>query len=119
MREPGLVGVAHRDAISGAKAGAGLGRAGHQGVDGERGRGVGVGQPVDGGPLVLAHPVQQAGAGEGAQQGVTQHVGSEGGAAGGFGFLLLQALSASSCFTRSRSASAPSSSWTTASASGS
>jgi hypothetical protein len=36
--------------------------------------------------------VQQAGAGQGAQQGVTQHVGGESGPAGGCGFLLLAAL---------------------------
>uniref|UniRef100_A0AAU1ZP72 Uncharacterized protein n=1 Tax=Streptomyces sp. NBC_00093 TaxID=2975649 RepID=A0AAU1ZP72_9ACTN len=86
-----MVGVVHRDAVPGAKAAAGLVRAGRQGVDGERGRGVGVGQPVDGGPLVLAQRVQEAGAGQGAQQGVAQDVGGERGAAGGFGFLLLAA----------------------------
>ncbi|KOU75155.1 hypothetical protein ADK57_06625 [Streptomyces sp. MMG1533] len=48
----------------------GLRGRGEQSVDGERGRGVGVGQPVDGGLLVLAERVQQAGAGVGAQQGV-------------------------------------------------
>ncbi|MFF3336246.1 hypothetical protein ACFYWX_43200 [Streptomyces sp. NPDC002888] len=92
MREPGLVGVAHRDAVPGAKAGVGLVRAGQQGVDGERGRGVGVGQRLDGGPLVLAQRAQEAGAGQGAQQGVAQDVGGERGTAGGFGFLLLEAL---------------------------
>lgn len=65
---------------------------GEQYVDDERGRGVGLGQPVDGGPLVLAQRVQEASAGEGAQQGVAQDVGGEGCTAGGFGFLLLAAL---------------------------
>lgn len=55
-------------------------------VDGVRGRGVGVGQSVDGGLLVRGERVQQAGAGQGAQQGVTQDVGGERGAAGGFSF---------------------------------
>jgi hypothetical protein len=51
-------------------------RAGEQCVDGERGRGAGVEQPVHGGPLVLAQRVQEAGVGEGAQQGVAQDVGA-------------------------------------------
>ncbi|MEU2736952.1 hypothetical protein ABZ656_16410 [Streptomyces sp. NPDC007095] len=59
-----------------AKACAGLVRAGEQCVDGERGRGAGVEQPVHGGPLVLAQRVQEAGVGEGAQQGVAQDVGA-------------------------------------------
>jgi hypothetical protein len=54
-----------------------------QGFEGERGRGVGVGQPVDGRPLVLAQRVQEAASGQRAQQGVAQGVGGEGYAAAG------------------------------------